>query len=202
MGSGFKDWTAGDVLTAADVDGYLMRQTVMTFASSSARDTALSGVLDEGMVAYLEDTNAITVYDGSNWIEYGRAGAWASWTPAITQSGSVSATNTRSRYTQVGKTVHASFDLSVTGSGSSSNAVTLTVPVTAAASAPYVGTAAVFDTSSGNIYPCLVRLSSTTALRFTPSSSASGSNDLGVAVFTDALASGDTIRGTITYEAA
>jgi len=68
MGSGFKDWAAGDVLTAADVDGYLMRQTVMTFADASARDTALSGVLDEGMVAYIEDTNAITVYNGSAWV--------------------------------------------------------------------------------------------------------------------------------------
>ena len=67
MGSGFKDFAPGDVLTAADVDGYLMRQTVMTFADVSTRDTALSGVLDEGMVAYLEDDNVLTVYDGAAW---------------------------------------------------------------------------------------------------------------------------------------
>lgn len=67
MGSGFKDFAAGDILTAADVDGYLMRQTVMTFADASARDTALSGVLDEGMMAYLEDVNKVTFYDGSAW---------------------------------------------------------------------------------------------------------------------------------------
>lgn len=67
MGSGFKDWAAGDVLTAADVDGYLMRQTAMTFADSSARDTALSGVLDEGMIAYLEDVDQFTFYNGSGW---------------------------------------------------------------------------------------------------------------------------------------
>jgi len=67
MGSGFKDFAPGDILTAADVDGYLMRQTVMTFADASARDTALSGVLDEGMVAYLEDSDYFTVYDGSAW---------------------------------------------------------------------------------------------------------------------------------------
>jgi len=68
MGSGFKDWAAGEVLTAADVDGYLMRQTAMTFADASARDSALSGVLDEGMVAYLEDTNRYTYYTGSAWL--------------------------------------------------------------------------------------------------------------------------------------
>jgi hypothetical protein len=74
MGSGFKDFAAGDVLTAADVDGYLMRQTVMTFADASARDSALSGVLDEGMVAYLEDSDTITVYDGSAWRIYAPGG--------------------------------------------------------------------------------------------------------------------------------
>lgn len=67
MGSGFKDFAAGDVLTAADVDGYLMRQTIMTFADASARDSALSGVLDEGMTVYLEDVNALFKYDGSVW---------------------------------------------------------------------------------------------------------------------------------------
>lgn len=76
MGSGFKDFAPGDILTAADVDGYLMRQTVMTFADASARDTALSGVLDEGMVAYLEDSDYFTVYDGSAWVVYGNTPAY------------------------------------------------------------------------------------------------------------------------------
>jgi len=88
MGSGFKDWTAGDVLTAADVDGYLMRQTVMTFADASARDTALSGVLDEGMVAYLEDTDELTVYDGSDWVIYAGRGYQYVQTVYFTSSGS------------------------------------------------------------------------------------------------------------------
>jgi len=87
MGSGFKDWTAGDVLTAADVDGYLMRQTVMTFADASARDTALSGVLDEGMVAYLEDTDEVTVYDGSDWVIYAGRGYSYVQTVYFTTSG-------------------------------------------------------------------------------------------------------------------
>jgi hypothetical protein len=67
MGSGYKDFAPGDVLAAADVDGYLMRQTMMTFADAATRDTALSGVLDEGMIAYLEDDNLVTVYNGTEW---------------------------------------------------------------------------------------------------------------------------------------
>ena len=68
MAEGFNDFTAGQVLTAAQVDDYLMGQMVMRFADSAARTTALSGVLVEGMVSYLKDTNAVQVYDGSSWV--------------------------------------------------------------------------------------------------------------------------------------
>jgi hypothetical protein len=67
VGSGYKNFNAGDVLTADQVDGYLMRQAVMTFASTAARDAALSGVLDEGMVTFQEDTDSITFYTGAAW---------------------------------------------------------------------------------------------------------------------------------------
>lgn len=67
MGSGYKDFTAGAVLTADEVDGYLMRQSVMSFATTTARDTALSGVLAEGMVAWIQDEDTLYHYDGSSW---------------------------------------------------------------------------------------------------------------------------------------
>jgi hypothetical protein len=70
----FKDFTAGDILTAVDVDSLLMRQTIMTFADSAARDTALSAVLAEGMFCYLNDTNAFQVYDGSAWADVSNPG--------------------------------------------------------------------------------------------------------------------------------
>jgi hypothetical protein len=66
-GLGFKDFTVGQVLTSAQVDGYLMQQTVMVFDSASARTTALSGVVAEGMFSYLKDTNSTEYYDGSSW---------------------------------------------------------------------------------------------------------------------------------------
>jgi hypothetical protein len=67
-GAGYKLFATGDVLTAAQVNTYLMQQTVMVFASSAARTSALSGVLAEGMVSYLQDTNSLEVYDGSGWV--------------------------------------------------------------------------------------------------------------------------------------
>ena len=67
-GAGYKLFNTGDVLTAAQVNTYLMQQTVMVFASATARTTALSGVLAEGMLSYLQDTNAVEKYDGSAWV--------------------------------------------------------------------------------------------------------------------------------------
>ena len=63
----YLDFTAGQVLTAAQVDDYLMRQTVMVFDDATARTTALSGVLTEGMVTFLKDTDSTEYYDGSAW---------------------------------------------------------------------------------------------------------------------------------------
>jgi hypothetical protein len=67
-GAGYNLFATGNVLTAAQVNTYLMQQSVMVFASSAARTAALSGVLAEGMVSYLQDTNSLEVYDGSAWI--------------------------------------------------------------------------------------------------------------------------------------
>ena len=39
---GWKDFASGDVLTAADMDGYVMAQIIAVFADSSARDSAIS----------------------------------------------------------------------------------------------------------------------------------------------------------------
>jgi hypothetical protein len=51
-------------LDASDVNTYLMDQSVMTFADSAARDSAIPTPV-EGMVTYLEDSNALQVFDGS-----------------------------------------------------------------------------------------------------------------------------------------
>lgn len=73
-GAGYKLFNTGDVLTAAQVNTYLQEQTVMVFANSTARTTALSAVLAEGMVSYLQDTNAVEVYNGSAWVGVSGAG--------------------------------------------------------------------------------------------------------------------------------
>ena len=61
-----KVFVAGEILTAADVNTNLMDQSVMTFASSAARGSAIPSPT-EGMTSYLDDLNRIEVYNGSAW---------------------------------------------------------------------------------------------------------------------------------------
>ena len=64
-GLGFKTFTTGEVLTAADTNGYLM-QGVLVFASAAARTSAITSP-QEGQYSYLKDTNALEFYDGAAW---------------------------------------------------------------------------------------------------------------------------------------
>jgi hypothetical protein len=62
----FIDFTAGEVLTAAQMDT-TFRQTVMRFSDAATRDTALTTVLAEGMLCYLDDTDEVLKYNGASW---------------------------------------------------------------------------------------------------------------------------------------
>jgi hypothetical protein len=69
-GLGYKEFTTGDVLTAADANGYLASQVVMVFASAAARTSAIASP-QEGMISYLKDTNSTEYYSGSAWAAVG-----------------------------------------------------------------------------------------------------------------------------------
>jgi hypothetical protein len=86
---GFKTFATGDVLTAADTNGYLM-QGVWTFASAAARDAAVTSP-QEGNFCYLKDTNVTQYYSGSAWTAV--AGASGGWTLDSTTALSGSSTS-------------------------------------------------------------------------------------------------------------
>lgn len=71
-GQGFKTFTTGEVLTAGDVNGYLM-QGINVFASNAARDAAITSP-QEGQFAYTKDTNSLWYYTGSAWAASGATG--------------------------------------------------------------------------------------------------------------------------------
>jgi hypothetical protein len=65
-GAGFKTFTAGAVLTATEVNTFLMQQATQVYDTSAARSSAVP-VPSEGMVSYLSDSNIVESYDGANW---------------------------------------------------------------------------------------------------------------------------------------
>jgi hypothetical protein len=70
--AGYKTFNTGDVLTAAQVQYYLQNQSIMYFADAAARDAALTApIRQEGMFAYLADTNTTVYYDGTAWQSFG-----------------------------------------------------------------------------------------------------------------------------------
>jgi len=74
-GAGSKLFTSGAVLTADQVNTYLMDQAVMRFSNAAARTAAFGGAgeatLASGMVSYLVDVASVQVYNGSAWVAIG-----------------------------------------------------------------------------------------------------------------------------------
>ena len=71
-GLGFKTFTTGEVLTAGDVNGYLM-QGINVFASEAARNAAITAPA-EGQFAFTKDNNSLWYYDGAAWVASGATG--------------------------------------------------------------------------------------------------------------------------------
>lgn len=74
-GAGAKLFVAADVLTAAQVNTYLMDQAIMRFSTTAARDAAFGGAgeptLAEGMFAYITADDKVYYYNGTAWEVYG-----------------------------------------------------------------------------------------------------------------------------------
>jgi heat shock protein HslJ len=89
-GLGFKTFTTGEVLTAADTNGYLM-QGVNVFADAAARTAAITSP-EEGQMSYLKDTNSTEYYTGSAWVAIGGGGAPANGTSLVATNQSTTST--------------------------------------------------------------------------------------------------------------
>jgi hypothetical protein len=67
-GLGWRSFTAGAVLTAAQVQTYLQDQTVQVHASAAARTATLGTAVSTGMVSYRTDGTAVEFYNGTAWV--------------------------------------------------------------------------------------------------------------------------------------
>jgi hypothetical protein len=95
--SGRKTFVAGEILTASDVNGFLMDQSVMVFDDSTARASAIP-TPSEGMVTYLKDTDAVEKFTGSSFVPVGglvatkQALKTDTFTASVTSGGEVAVT--------------------------------------------------------------------------------------------------------------
>ena len=119
---GFKTFTAGAVLTASDVNAYLM-QGVLVFSSEAARNAAISSP-QEGMAAMITTPSTpaatggvtavpgtiLTVYNGSAWVCLSDVGAYT---------------------TNAGTTTSTTFTATLAGSPGTNPSVTLSTGTTA-----------------------------------------------------------------------
>jgi hypothetical protein len=80
-GAGYNSFTAASVLTASQVNTFLMDQSVMVFASAAARNTALASP-SQGMVSFLNNSGTTWIYYGLYNASTNRGGAKAAgWYP-------------------------------------------------------------------------------------------------------------------------
>jgi hypothetical protein len=208
MGDGFKTFQVGEVLGADDVNGYLMRQSIASFASGVA---VLAGITapEEGQVAYIRDADAFWYYDGTEWREIIFGNAWFPYTPAWTASTSNPTLGNGSiagRYMRSGKSVFFAAEV-ITGSTTTygSGNYSLSLPIAPRTTTPtqYVQSR-VGDASSGQAYA-----GQSGALVDTPSPGAApiqvqGAADLDNVTPTSPItfATGDQLRLFGMYEAA
>ena len=65
--SGWKSWAIGEVVEADDFQTYIQNQVVQNYAGTAARSAALGTAVAEGMMSFLQDTNALQVYHSGAW---------------------------------------------------------------------------------------------------------------------------------------
>ena len=158
----FKIFAGGATLPAADLNDYLMEQSIIVCTSGTRPSSPA-----EGWTIYETDTDLYLMYSGSAWVTALQPGAWTSYTPVVTlsASGSMNLDGTSaSRYRRVGRSIRwhgfAKLDAFTGGTG---GAMEFTLPVAAEASVNWlVGSAYGYDNSGNVICPGLFQLTSST----------------------------------------
>lgn len=128
--------------------------------------------------------------------------AWTDYTPTVTQSGTVAKSVNYARYTKVGRTVTVNAMVVMSGSGSANQVITVSLPVVAASDFEVViGTFRLYNSSGPNNFVggCIVWSTTTVAGLTNNNQHALGQAS---SAFASALAAGDIISISLTYEAA
>lgn len=187
---------AGFTTSANQDNGGLVFAGGIIPCTSAARPQAPT----EGMFIWEDDTDVVYGYSGSAWVPLAHMAAGFTYTPTVTQSGSVTVTVNTAVYQKVGQWVTGTLFLTVTGSGTGGNAIAVSLP---SASTPTTGFALghgyLFDSSASAYYPFVAYRSASTAMQLLRTAHEGTTPFLGISGFSAALAAGDTISVSFSY---
>jgi hypothetical protein len=124
----YKVFTAGTLATASDVNTYLMNQSVATFSTTSARNSAITSPV-EGQLAYINANDILTYYDGSAWQNLLFSTAWVAYTPTLSNVTLGSGGTSAFYYQVVGKQVNVRGRIVLGTTGSLGGIPTFSLPV-------------------------------------------------------------------------
>lgn len=202
----FKEFAVGEILTASDVNTYLAEQSIATFSSAGARNSAIPTPAD-GQVAYISSSKSFTYYDGTGWQQL-LLPEWITYTPTINNVTLGSGYTLSAVYSQIGDMCIVNFHLTLGATTTITGDVNFSLPVNHASTnrSNASGNATIIDASpltryAGMCYPggtpgyCYIRAmnASGTYLTQVPLSSS-----VPIAVW----ATGDSITASIVYQVA
>jgi len=186
-GLGFKTFTTGEVLTAADTNGYLM-QGVLVFASAAARDAAITSP-QEGQFAYLKDTNVTTYYTGSAWTNLDTTGM----TNPMTTTGDMVYSSSGSTPARLG--IGSTGQVMTVSGGIPSWAT----PATATSGFTYITSSTFSNVASASISGCFTSTYYNYFVTFQDMGAATGNDDLEMVFITSAPADSTSHYGGFIF---
>jgi hypothetical protein len=140
----FKSWSVGEKLTSSDVNTYLGNQTVSTFSSAGARNSAITSPT-EGQLAYITSSDSYTYHDGSGWQNLLFGAAWIAYTPTLSNITLGSGGTSAFYYQVVGKQVNVRGKITLGTTGALTGIATFTLPVNSILADQFFGTATLED---------------------------------------------------------
>jgi hypothetical protein len=143
-GAGKKTFTAGETLTASDVNTYLMEQSVMVFGGTAARSSAIP-TPSEGMFAVTTDDDELDYYNGSAWVTASRMGSWTTFTPNVINFGVGAGGTSTGAYVLVGKTLHLRVNATLGTGFNVSGALSFTLPASLTVKSSNIFTYSILD---------------------------------------------------------
>jgi hypothetical protein len=191
---GRKVWAAGDKLGAADLDA-LVDQSVMVFATTTARDTAIPSPTT-GMTCFVTADKWTYQYNGTVWVAINNATGWTAYTPSL--SGVTIGNGAYGGYYSLaGKTVNVR--LVIFGGTTTTFASVPIFGLPFASTYPYYPLNSGLYLSGNYVVSCLQLTPSTVAAYIANSATASAylSTPVGVASLTS-----NSLIVNLTYEAA